>query len=329
MIDFPVITSTLSAKELGEFVIEQYSLSKQLQCNLFRSGINHTYFLTNKEIKYVIRVYSHKWRSKREINAELKLLKLLKTNEIAISYPLKDRIVQFIQEINAPEGIRYIVLFSFAEGEKLRHMNHKTLTYIGSLMGRFHKLTMNTTIERKTYNKQSLLEQPYQKLLHFFSNKLPEMEFIKNFKESFNDSDYTHLNSGIMHMDLWYDNMSVANEKEITLFDFDFCGNGTQLLDVAYFCKQLFFIETDKSEYEIKVKRFLDGYQNIKTLSKSELDLIPVFGASIFIFYLGVQAQRFDWSNIFLTENYLKMYIGRIKSWLSYHNLSETLSVYK
>ncbi|RZJ50923.1 MAG: homoserine kinase, partial [Chryseobacterium sp.] len=46
-------------------------------------------------------------------------------------------------------------------------------------------------------------------------------------------------------------------------------------------------------------------------------------GASIFVFYLGVQAQRFDWSNIFLTENYLKMFVGRIKNWLEYYDAKE------
>jgi hypothetical protein len=49
------------------------------------------------------------------------------------------------------------------------------------------------------------------------------------------------------------------------------------------------------------------------------MNLIPEVGASIFIFYLGVQAQRFDWSNIFFTENYLKMYVGRIRNWMEYY----------
>tara|TARA_R110002051_G_scaffold56046_9_gene104028 strand:- start:23982 stop:24968 length:987 start_codon:yes stop_codon:yes gene_type:complete len=327
--EFPVITSTLSAKELGEFVIEKYSLSNQFHCNLFRTGINHTYFLTNNKTKYVIRVYSHNWRSNSEITAELKLLKHLKANEINISHPIKDSNGQYIQEIKAPEGIRFMVLFSYAEGEKLRFMDHEILNLIGAIVSKFHNVTLNTTLQRITYTKQSLLEQSYLQLLQFFPKELPDMEFLKNFKESFNDSDYYGLTTGVVHMDLWYDNMSVAANDDITLFDFDFCGNGAQLLDVAYFCKQLFFIESDKQVYELKVKSFLNGYQKKRILSEKEHNLIPILGASIFIFYLGVQAQRFDWSNIFLTENYLKMYIGRIKSWLAYHNIIIELSTNK
>ena len=124
-------------------------------------------------------------------------------------------------------------------------------------------------------------------------------------------------------MDIWYDNMAVEKDNKITIFDFDFCGNGWHILDVSYFCKQLFFIESDKKQYKLKVQSFLNGYQEIRTLSDKEIKLIPKAGAAVFIFYLGIQAQRFDWSNIFLTENYLKMFIGRIKSWITYYRTNE------
>jgi len=74
-----------------------------------------------------------------------------------------------------------------------------------------------------------------------------------------------------------------------------------------------------KEVYEQKKSGFLNGYQSILKLSDDELNLIPNMGVAVFIFYLGVQAQRFDWSNIFLSENYLKMYVGKMKSWMEFH----------
>tara|TARA_R110002020_G_scaffold174704_1_gene366196 strand:- start:14851 stop:15840 length:990 start_codon:yes stop_codon:yes gene_type:complete len=316
---FPVTTSTLSAKELGEFIMDRYQLPKGFGCELFRTGINHTYFLSDKGTKYVIRVYSHQWRSRSEIIAELHLLRLLKANDIRVSFPIEDKNGEFIQELNAPEGIRYVVLFSFAVGGKVRVMTERTCFAIGSLMARMHELTENNTIERTTYNKRTLMETPYDLLKRFFPAELPEMEYIKSLGTSFKEVDFKDVPSGVVHMDIWYDNMAVHDEKEITLFDFDFCGNGWQILDVAYFCKQLFFLETDKNVYKSKVRSFLDGYRKVRNLSDKEMALIPQAGAAVFVFYLGVQARRFDWSNIFLTENYLKMFVGRIRSWLEYH----------
>tara|TARA_R110002167_G_scaffold360062_3_gene577486 strand:+ start:11747 stop:12736 length:990 start_codon:yes stop_codon:yes gene_type:complete len=320
---FPVVTSTLSAKELGEFIKAKYQLNEYFKCELFRTGMNHTYFLSDNKEKYVLRVYSHNWRTKSEIFEEIKLLNLLKENDLNVSFPIQDKNGEFIQEINAPEGFRHVVLFSFAKGGKIRFMDNGTCFKIGSLMGKIHNLTLNKTINRETYNKKTLIELPYEHLKQFFSEKLPEMEFIKEFGENSRDSDYDDTQNGVLHMDIWYDNMAVTGEKEITIFDFDFCGNGRQILDVAYFCKQLFFIELDKEVYESKVQSFLDGYRKDRDLSEKELKLIPKAGASVFIFYLGVQAQRFDWSNIFLSENYLKMFVGRIKSWIDYYDKNE------
>ncbi len=316
---FPVTTSTLSAKELGEFIQEKYQLKGNFSCKLFRTGMNHTYFLSDDDTKYVLRVYSHNWRTKSEILEELKLLNLLKENDLSVSFPIPDKQGTYIQQINAPEGIRHIVLFSFANGEKIRFMNEATCSKIGSLMAKIHNLTLNKTIERVSYNKESLLELPYEYLKPFFSEKLPEMEFIREIGKSFHNSDFENIQTGVVHMDIWYDNMAITDDNQITFFDFDFCGNGWQILDVGYFCKQLFFIETDKKQYEFKIQSFLSGYQKFRKLSEKELQLIPKAGASIYVFYLGVQAQRFDWSNIFLTENYLKMFVGRIKSWIDYY----------
>ena len=256
---FPVTASTISAKELGIFAKEKYGLNKNFVCNLFRTGINHTYFLSDNETKFALRVYSHNWRSKSEIIEEIKLLNLLKENNLGVSFPIQDKNGAFIQEINAPEGIRYVVLFSFAKGGKIRFTDKETCFLIGSLMAKNHNLTSNKTIARISYNKESLLELPYEYLKQFFSEKLPEMEFIKEIGEFFKKTEFETTRNGVVHMDIWYDNMAVTHEKEITIYDFDFCGNGAQVLDVGYFCKQLFHIETDKKKYELKMNSFLEG----------------------------------------------------------------------
>lgn len=329
MTHFSVTTSTLSAKALGQLVIEKYSLNKNSTCQLFRTGINHTYFISDNKTKYVLRVYFYNWRSKTQIQEEINLLHLLKENKTGISFPIADKKGNFIQDINAPEGIRHAVLFSFAEGEKIRFMDAATCFSIGSLMAKIHTITANQSIDRINYNLETLVQLPYEYAKQYFPETLPEMEFIKKqskkISKTFEKIDSNKVTKGIVHMDIWYDNMNIKNQNEPTIFDFDFCGNGLLIFDVAYFCKQLFHIEVNKDEYELKVQSFLKGYQSIRTLSEEEIKMIPDVAAAIWIFYLGVQSQRFDWSNIFLTENYLKMYIGRMKSWIEYNDSKEIL----
>lgn len=327
MTTFPVTASTLSQKELGEFIRKKYQLDVQFDCKLFRTGVNHTYFMSDSKKKYVVRVYCHQWRTEIEIEQELKLLQLLRKNDISVSFPIPDGEGKLIQEINAPEGLRHIVLFSFAEGEKMRFMTNKTCETIGTVMAKIHNVTAGKKIERTTYDSDILLHKAYNHLNLYFSDDLDEMKYLKQItsiiSKKFNDSNWSDNEKGIVHLDIWYDNLAVNSEDGITIFDFDNCGNGLVILDLAYFCKQLFFIETDKNAYESKVESLLNGYRKERNLSEKELNLIPEAGASVFVFYLGVQAQRFDWSNIFLTENYLKMFVGRIKNWLDYYQSKE------
>lgn len=327
MTTFPVIASTLSEKDLGNFIIEKYNLNNNFECKLFRTGVNHTYFISDSNTKYVARVYSHNWRSKTEIKEELELLKILKNNNLSISFPIADKNDELIQEVYAPEGIRYVVLFSFANGEKKRFMTNENCFAIGSLIAKIHNITANKKIDRVNYDSEILLKKSYNYLKPFFTEDLSEMKFLKEIGEkiskTFQESNLVDNQKGIVHLDIWYDNFSINAENEITIFDFDNCGNGLLILDVGYFCKQLFFIEQDKNQYELKMKSFLEGYKEFRELSDKEINLIPETGASIFIFYLGVQAQRFDWSNIFLTENYLKMFVGRIKDWVDYYKIEK------
>ncbi len=114
---FPVTDSTISNTALNEFVKEKYFLGEGFSCSLFRTGINDTYFLSNGTEKYVARVYSHNWRSETEILEEIELLCLLKEKGLSVSFPIRDTEGCFVQALKAPEGNRFMVLFSFAEGD--------------------------------------------------------------------------------------------------------------------------------------------------------------------------------------------------------------------
>jgi Ser/Thr protein kinase RdoA (MazF antagonist) len=323
---FPVIDSTLSPSHLAVWVIEKYPLSSQTTCRLFRTNMNHTYIVTEREQQYILRVYSYNRRTFTDIAEEVRLLNLLKEADVCVSYPIPDKHNQYIQEIEAPEGLRYAVLFSFGEGNKIRNLSEELCFRIGAVMGRMHKTTLEKRINRVDYNIEILSESAYLQAKIYFSESLEEMQFIKTSAKVLAaefGGNAAGIRSGVVHMDIWYDNMSITDKGQITLFDFDNCGNGWLILDIGYFCMQLFHTQPDKPEYEKKLYSFLKGYQRITPIPEAEIPLIPYAGLAIWIYYLGVQAERFNnFANIFLTKNYLKMYIGKVKEWLWYHQIT-------
>lgn len=312
---FPVSSSILSAPHLALFLQSQYDEADSATCYLLKSGINDTYQVTASSGKYIFRVYSLDWRTTSEISEELRLLLLLKENDIPLSWPLPNKEGHFIQTLDAPEGERYGVLFSFAEGEKLLHYDEEVHVKIGKVMARMHQLTGSIPLNRVTYTAKNLLETPLESIKKFLPADSAEMLFMKEAQahllQLLQHADLSAIRQGVVHMDIWFDNMNIRNNQEITLFDFDFCGNGWQCLDVAYYILQLHSLIRDMPECQAKTNRFLEGYNSVVPLSAEEKRLIPALGVCMYFFYLGVQCDRYhNWSNSFLNESYLKRFIN-------------------
>ncbi|MCE3295879.1 MAG: phosphotransferase [Crocinitomicaceae bacterium] len=330
MAHFPVTNSNLSAAHLGLFLQEKYALDKDAKCQLIKAGINDTYLVTTHAGKFVFRVYSFNWRTKAEIEEEIRLLNQLKQNGVSISYPIPDRENKYIQTLNAPEGDRFAVLFTFASGEKLHQVSEETHFQVGQLMAQFHKISHNQTLNRTDYTPEAILVDSLKKVSCFLSDGSEEMDFMKSAQsrllEVFRQADSSRIRRGIVHLDIWFDNLNITPDNKVTLFDFDFCGNGWLCLDIAYYILQLHNLEKyEAKEYQAKIESFIKGYESVTAISPEEKRLIPMLGVSLYFFYLGVQCQRYDnWSNSFLNENYLKRFInGLIKKYYDLYGLGD------
>lgn len=325
MTHFPVSSSNLSAPHLALFLQEEYELGKDLRCRIIRAGVNHTYMVDGETGKYVFRVYSLGWRSRTEIAEEIRLLNMLRENNISVSYPIADKNNNYIRTLGAPEGDRFGVLFSYAPGDKLHNYDPETHFSAGKLMADFHKVTVNEHLDRITYTPETLLVDSMEQLTKFVSADTEEMDFMRStlryLLHQLENADQAQLRKGIVHMDMWFDNMNIAKDSTITLFDFDFTGNGWLCLDIAYYLMQLYVVEPVPQELSSKSEAFLEGYESVTALSDEEKRLLPILGVCLMIFYLGVQCRRFDdYSSIFLSETYLKRYISqRIKKFFDFH----------
>lgn len=324
--EFPVINSTLSATKLGEILQHKYNLSENTECKLFRAAMNHVYLVTDNQHKYVFRVYTFDWRTKNDIAEELRLLIHLNENKAPISFPIVDNLMEYIQEFNAPEGKRFGVLFSFAEGAKSARFTAETSYCIGQALAKVHKETENFALNRITYNNKILLVDAIKRTREFFKNETDETIFLEKMahylEKEFNTVDEEQLRFGAVHLDVWFDNMHFDENDKVTLFDFDFCGNGWLCLDISYFLFQLFSTNLNENEYKVKATSFLKGYETTTKISEEEKRLLPLACLAIMTYYISMQCDRYDyWTNIFLNEDHLKRFVGNLKRWIIYHKI--------
>lgn len=323
----PVIHSIISPAFIQQLAVRQYGFGSAVECRLLRAGINHSYLLSEGTRRHVFRVYSFGWRERHEIEEEIKLLNLLKAGGVAVSYPVQTTNGDYIQELHAPEGIRHGVMFSFARGVKKRHFSLDNCRSAGKMMADMHRLSAGIHLQRVNYNAEALVRAPHLFARRHFAESSAEMRLFKKAGDLFvrvlAATDQAQLRHGAIHLDFWYDNMSVEEDETMTLFDFDFCGNGLFIYDVAYFLMQLYHIELAGGDYEGKKGAFLEGYSSKMDITAAEKRLLPYAGLAVWLFYFGVQCQRFDnWSNIFLSENYFKRYMSMVSDWLGYHGIS-------
>lgn len=329
MAHFPVSSSNLSAVHLAIFLREQYAFGECARCRLLRAGINHTYLVQDGSAQYIFRVYSLDWRTQTEIEEEIRLLNLLKAKHLPVSYALPDRHNNYLQRLNAPEGERFGLLFSYAKGHKEHDLSAETHYRIGSLMAQLHAVTGQLRLERVNYTPEVVLMEPLSQIARFLSADSAEMAYLQQLQkillQMWTNAAEAGLRRGVVHLDIWFDNINVTDGQEVTIFDFDFCGNGWLCMDIAYYVMQLHNIDRyEEKLYQPKIAQFLAGYESVIPLSEEEKQLLPMLGVSLYFFYLGVQCRRFDnWSNTFLSENYLKRFInGLVKRYADIYQLT-------
>lgn len=177
---FPVTNSNLSATHLVVYLRTYYAFSANANCTLIKAGINDTYLITDEDTKFVLRVYSYNWRTRTEIEEELELLNLLKGQGISVSYPVADKHKNYIHTLNAPEGDRFAVLFSYAPGEKVQVVSKEAHFQVGQLMAKLHQVTLNKQLERVSYSAEVLLVDSLKEIAAFLGKETEEMQFMKS-----------------------------------------------------------------------------------------------------------------------------------------------------
>jgi Ser/Thr protein kinase RdoA (MazF antagonist) len=98
------------------------------------------------------------------------------------------------------------------------------------------------------------------------------------------------LSYGMIHGDVIRANALVADNGQVTVLDFDFCGFGWRVYDVASY---LLTIRNTPQEREFE-KAFLDGYEEIRPLAREEKMALPLFEAIRAIFSIGTPAMNIE-----------------------------------
>lgn len=313
---FPVQYSTLSAKALGEKIAAVYHLPVT-QCRYLLRGVSDTYVITTTAGRYILKVYRDAHRSVAEIRGEITLMDTLASGGAKVVRPIADAAGEKLLPLQAPEGLRYAVLFSFAAGGTLAEFDKEQLGIIGREMAFNHNITATLELPwpRKAYTHETTVIRPLTLLQPAFEEYPQGYERLQQtaarVAQKLAAFDTEKFNLGYCHYDYFPKNFFFDGQNRFTLFDFDFAGKGFLAYDLASIFVHFYFDVRYKQKPREKAKEELDtiiaGYRQLRAISEEELEAIPLLAYQLLLFYLGFQYENFDdWSNFFFGPRFLK-----------------------
>ncbi|MEM9483724.1 MAG: phosphotransferase [Cyanobacteria bacterium P01_F01_bin.116] len=133
-----------------------------------------------------------------------------------------------------------------------------------------------------------------------------ELEELRLMAQSMRDQVWnkgkeTELPSGFCHGDVHLENVKFDGMSP-TIFDFEACAMGPYIYDIACYWRKLILANWNKSIYEKQWEAFLHGYQAVRPLHHSELEVIPALATLRAIWVMALPAQPgvtwgTDWLN--------------------------------
>ncbi|MEM9328603.1 MAG: phosphotransferase [Bacteroidota bacterium] len=323
---FPIQYSTLSAKALGRFVAQRYGL-KDATCSFLMRGVSDTYRIDTKAgTQYILKVYRRTHRPLSEIKGEVELLDILHQQDAKVSFALKDKHGEKIQEFKAPEGIRHGILFTYAPGKTVRHLSNEQVQIVGREMAYNHNITSQIQLmyPRPTYDIYTTLLSPVQALEPAFATYPEGYKYLRELSDrvicKMAGFDARFWNYGYCHYDYLPKNFHFDEHDRFTLFDFDFAGKGPLVNDLMSFQVHFFLHIVHSFLTQREASRqwdlFLKAYQSGADISDEEIAAIPYLGLMFWTFFLRYQYEHYDdWSNNFFNDSHLQRMVAWLKRW--------------
>lgn len=261
--------------ELSESFIDQlgdeYTLGRIVAASgIPRGSVNSNYLIETTKGRFLLRIDEVK--TEAEVKREIDLLTFLRKHSFPCPHPLADRTGRLWREC---EG-KCASLYRYHEGriiapERLRASQLET---IGRTLGELHVIG-------KGYKKGIDNRFSFERIADLYigvRGRLPAY-FRKVTRTLEDEVDYLtrylegKLPKGVIHGDLFADNLLFRGEKLTAVLDFEAACRGKFIFDIATAVNALCFAN---GQYSLeRFRHLMHGYESVRTLSLAEWDAFP------------------------------------------------------
>jgi homoserine kinase type II len=250
------------------YINKKFEIEKIINFKGIKQGIENTnYLLRSKNKKFILTIFE-KRVVRNEIPFFMNLMDELNNSKINCPKPLKNKNGKYLIKINN----KIACIVSFLKGKDKKSLNLKNCHDIGKTIAEMHLSTKKINFFRKNSMGVKFLN-PLLNSIKFKSKKFTNIEkFLKtNFKD-IKKKWPKKLPHGIIHGDLFIDNIFFKNNKLSGIIDFYFAANDFFMYEIAICINALCF-DKKNSKFLLnkkKVKNLIKGYESIKKISVKE-----------------------------------------------------------
>ena len=266
-------------------LINNYQINKIEKFQGIKKGIENTnYLLKTKQNKFILTIFEKRVK-KKDLPFFMNLMEKLNHKKIICPKPLRTKKGTHITNIKTKSAC----IVTFLEGKDKTILNNKNCFDVGKNIAKFHKVTTKLKLYRQ--NSMSIHRlNDLLKTIKFKSNQItPNLKNTLNLcLKDIKNQWPKNLPQGIIHGDLFIDNIFFNKNKFSGFIDFYFSSNDYLIYEIAICINALCF-DKKKKKFVMnssKIKNLINGYESIRTLSKKEKDALNVMCRGAALRYL-------------------------------------------
>ena len=271
----------------------KFNIEKIITYQGIKKGIENTnYLLKSNNNKFILTIFEKRVLNK-EIPFFMKLMDNLNKSKISCPKPLKSKDGGYLIKLKNKTAC----IVSFLDGKDKLTLNSNNCYQTGKIIAQIHGVTRKMNFSRK--NSMGIKNlKPLLKSIKFKSKKFSNLEkFLKNNLNDVKKKWPTNLPSGIIHADLFVDNIFFKKNQLSGIIDFYFAANDFFMYEIAICINALCF---DRRNYKFKInnqkiKSLIKGYESVKKISFKEKKSLNILCRGAAMRYL--LTRLYDYSN--------------------------------
>jgi len=286
------VYTDVAADELAEF-LSLYDIGELLSYKGIAEGVENSNFLLHTTAGSFILTLYEKRVAKGDLPFFIGLMTHLASHGINCPQPVKNRQGEALGMLAG----RPAAIITFLEGIWPRKPNATHCTGVGAVLAKMHLAGGDFSMARAN----ALSVAGWRPLFDAAAARADELQHgLRDFIAA--ELDYLEggvwprdLPQGVIHADLFPDNVFFLGEKLSGVIDFAFACHDTLAYDVAI-CLNAWCFESDHSFNVTKARAFLGAYARERRLSEAEQDALPLLARGAAIRFL--LTRLVDWLNV-------------------------------